>query len=137
MNMHLLTSTAVAPAEPAGHPDFNVFLEKYLATLPSDETVLIPLYEGYRASSEALLAVLNKPKTQGLAAALIQDEIQRADDHACAIAVKLSQLTSVYWSELYLETMLSHNFYVGGGSREALEVIAKFSALRITETACH
>ena len=137
MNMHVSPS-AFATAEPIGHPGFNIFLEQYLATLPSDASALIPLYEAYRASAEALHAVLDKPRTRGLATNLIEDEIERANDHACAIAVKLSQLTSVteLWSGPYLETMLSHNFFIGDDSSESLTaVIAKAKALRISETA--
>ena len=139
MNMHVSSSAVVATIEPAGPSDFNAFLEKDLTMLPADAAALIPLYEAYRASEVALRAVLNEPRTQRLAADLIEDEIMRADDHACAIAVKLSQLTSVpeFWSGPYLETMLSHNFFVGDDSSEALEIIAKFNALRITETPCH
>ncbi len=139
MNIHVSPSAAAATIEPAGPSDFNAFLDKTLPQLPADAAALIPLYQGYRASAEAWRAVLNKPRTQGLPSDLIGDEFERANDHACAIAVKLSQLTSVPepWSGPYLETMLSHNFFVGDGSSEALEITAKFNALRITETPSH
>ncbi len=115
------------------------FLEKALAELPADEAVLIPLYEGYRAIDEALTGVRNKPRCQTPASGLIEDEQERARNYTNAIIVKLSQLTSIksFWTELYLDTMLSHNFYTGGGATEALEVIAAFNALRVVEPASH
>src|SRR5258708_8335991 len=100
MNMHVSTSTALATIEPVGPSDFNAFLEKTLPQLPADAAALIPLYQAYRASAEALRAVINEPRTPSLAADLIGDEFERANNHACAIAEKLSRLTSVpkFWS---------------------------------------
>jgi hypothetical protein len=115
--------------------DFSTILEHSLATLPSDESVLIPLYEAYRASGEALMAVLNKPRTNGAAAEVLEDDIERANSYACAIAVKLSHLSSVteFWRETYLEVMLSHVFFTGGDASDVLGVLAKATALPVTE----
>jgi hypothetical protein len=122
-------------AQIVGGRDFAALLEHELAILPSDEKTLIPLYEAYRAASAALMGILNMPRTSKDPAGIIEDEIQRMDDHACAIAVKLSHLSSIdsYWREMYLEQMLSHCFFTGGGYPDALEVIAKATALPVTE----
>jgi hypothetical protein len=135
MNLHVSPST-IATAEPNGRPDFNAFLDKTLPQLPADAAVLIPLYEAYRAAGAAMMSVFNKPRAGDDASEFIWGDIEKMNDSACAVAVKLSQLTSVsdHWRDSYLETMLSHNFFVGDDSSAALEVIAKFNALRVTET---
>jgi hypothetical protein len=131
MNMHVSPSAE----DYVGRPGFDDFLQRQLAVLPADAAVLIPLYEGYRAIDRALSAVFNMPRAKG-ARDLLEDESERASDYACAIAVKLGQLTSVpsYWTEMYLETMLSHSFYTGGNAKDAQSVITKAKALRVTET---
>jgi len=58
-------------------------------------------------------------------------EQERARSRAEAIAVKLSQLTSIgsFWTETTQETMVSHCFYSGGDAADALQVLAKAHAL--------
>jgi hypothetical protein len=72
------------------------------------------------------------PRSAG-AAALIDAKQERARNHADAIAAKLSQLPSIksFWTELYLETMLSHHFYTGGDGDDALAVLAKAKSLPV------
>jgi hypothetical protein len=61
----------------------------------------------------------------------ISDEQERARDRAEAITVKLPQLTSItsFWTEIYQETMVSHCFYTSGDGADALQILAKASAL--------
>jgi hypothetical protein len=103
-----------------------------LDELPPDEEVLIPLYEAYRAMDQALQFIYNRPRSAG-AHDLITSEQDRAHDRAEAIAVKLSQLTSIgsFWTEIYQETMVSHCYYTGGDGADALQVLAKASALPV------
>jgi hypothetical protein len=62
----------------------------------------------------------------------ISDELKRACDRAEAIAVKLSQLTSIrsFWTEIYQEPMVSHCFYTGGDGADALQILAKARPVR-------
>lgn len=115
--------------------DFNTVLERSLATLPANERVLIPLYEAYRLSSKALLGVLNQPRTPDDAVRVLEDEMDRLNDLACAVAIKLSHLPSIdeYSRESYLETMVSHVFYSGGNAADALEAMVKAGALPTTK----
>ena len=130
MNVHI-SPPAVASVRPQPAID--------AADLPLDEAVLIPLYQAYRAIDEVLQGVFNKPRTKGLAADLIEDEQERARCSTDVIAAKLSQLTSIksFWTELYLETMLSNCFYTGGNADDALEVLAQAKRLPVTETPSH
>lgn len=109
-----------------------------LDQLPDDEAVLIPLYEAYRAISEALTGEINKPRVNQTAAEMIETESERADDYACAIAEKLSRLTEVkrFWLPLYIETMLSHVFFIGDDENLALSVLAAAMALPIVDESC-
>jgi hypothetical protein len=95
---------------------------------------LIPLYEACRAMDQALQYVYNMPRSAG-AHGPISDEQERARDRAEAIAVKLSQLTSIrsFWTEIYQETMVSHCFYTGGNGADALQVLAKANALSVVD----
>jgi hypothetical protein len=113
--------------------NFETTLKRYLSSLPTDESVLIPLYEAYRAASAAMLGILNRPRVTRAAVEVIESEIERMDDRASAVAAKLSQLTSIadFWRESYLEVMLSHVFFSGAGN--ASEVLAKASALPVIE----
>ena len=115
--------------------DFNKILELSLATLPSDEKILIPLYEAYRAAGDALMGIMNMPRISKEPAGIIEDEIERMNNLACAVAVKLEHLASIdsSWREMYLEQMLSHVFFIGGGAAGALEVVAKASVLPVTK----
>lgn len=112
--------------------DFSTILENSLASLPADAAVLIPLYEAYRAAHDVMLGVLNMPRTNGRGADILEDEIDLMSSRACAVAVKLSGLSSVdgFWQDLYLETMMSHVFFIGG---DPLEALAKASAVRVAK----
>src|SRR5271154_4078600 len=102
--------------------DFTVRMASFVDGLPIDEAVLIPLYEAYRAANDTLLAVNKQPHVQGLAAEIIASESERAADFACAVALKLGQLSSIgdRWRERFIDTMLSHAFFVGGNAADAL-----------------
>ena len=82
MNVPIKPSDAISAAQPIGRPSFDVFLKTQLAALPADEAVLLPLYAAYRGAAEALQAEFNKPRTTGLAADRLEDEIDRANDYA-------------------------------------------------------
>jgi hypothetical protein len=112
--------------------DFNTILGQSLATLPSDASILIPLYEAYRAAHDAMLGVLNMPRTNGAGADILEDEIDLMSSRACAVAVKLSGLTTVdgFWRDLYIETMMSHVFFIGD---DPLQALAKASAVPVDE----
>lgn len=139
MNVPIKPSDAISAAQPIGRPSFDVFLKTQLAALPADEAVLLPLYAAYRGAAEALQAEFNKPRTTGLAADRLEDEIDRANDYACAIAVKLSRLKSVTkrWRGLYLETMVSHSFFIGGDATTAETAIEMAAALPVREKSSH
>lgn len=126
MNVHI-SPIAITGRSPAARTPDEVLAEG----LPADEAVLIPLYEAYRAADKAMQGIFNMPRCGNRAGDMIEEEQERARGYRNAIALKLSQLTSIkeFWTELYLETMLSHCFECGGGASEAAEVIAKFSTL--------
>jgi len=113
--------------------DFSVRMASFVNGLPPDESVLIPLYEAYRAGYEALIGVHNQPRVQGLAAQIIESESLRVIDFACAVAVKLSQLASIAdrWREPYIETMVSHVFFVGGNAGDAQNALTAAGALAV------
>ena len=102
--------------------NFSLRMASFIDGLPIDEAVLIPLYEAYRAANDTLLAVSKQPHVQGIAADIIAGESERLADFACAVAAKLSQLTSIEarWRERFIETALSHAFFIGGDAMEAL-----------------
>ena len=106
-----------------------------IASLPADEAVLIPLYEAYRAISESLTAVMNKPRCGDDAANLLQEEQDRVDAMLCSIASKLTGITSVkwFWREMYAKTLLSHAFFSGGNMNDVLQVAAEANALPVVK----
>jgi hypothetical protein len=113
--------------------DFSVRMASFVNGLPTEESVLIPLYEAYRAAYAALISVHNQPRVQGLAADIIESESVRVIDFACVVAVKLSQLASITdrWREPYIETMVSHVFFVGGNARDAQNALMAARALPV------
>src|SRR5271165_5477962 len=113
--------------------DFRLRMASFIEGLPLDEAVLIPLYEAYRAANDTLCAVNKQPHVQGLAADIIASESERVADFACAVAVKLSQLSSIKdsWRERFIETAMSHVFFVGGNAREALSARTAADALPV------
>ena len=118
---------------------FRVRMASFVDGLPLDEAVLIPLYEAYRAANDMLLAVNKQPHLQGLAAEIIASESERAADFACAVAFKLRQLSSIEdrWRERFIETMLSHAFFVGSTATEALRAQTAASDLPIVGETSH
>ena len=124
------------PAATAAQVAYDKRMKPFIDGLPSDEAVLIPLYDAYRAASEALLGILNQPRVEIWGAAdLIDAEIERADGCACAVATKLSRLKSIKGSQRqnFIETMLSHRLHCGFDESEVLEILAAALALPITE----
>jgi len=119
--------------------NFGVRMASFVDGLPIDEAVLIPLYEAYRAANDTLLAVNKQPHVQGLAAEIIASESERAADFACAVALKLSQLSSIEgrWRERFIETMLSHAFFVGGNATVALSAQTAASDLPVVGEPSH
>jgi hypothetical protein len=119
--------------------DFSVRMASFVDGLPVDESVLIPLYEAYRAANDTLLAVNKQPHVQGLAAEIIASESERATDFACAVALKLRQLSSIKdrWRERFIETMLSHAFFVGSNATEALREQTAASDLPVVGEPSH
>lgn len=103
-----------------------------LDNLPADEAVLIPLYEAYRRTGEALLGVLNKPRSLA-ADHLIDMEIDRTHDAMTIIASKLEKLPKInwYWREMYVETMSAYAFSIGENSNQVLNVMAKAAAVPV------
>jgi hypothetical protein len=101
--------------------------------LPHDEAILIPLYQTFRAISDAGQLFYNMPRTSDDAADLIEEEIQRADSLACAIAERLRALPSVksFWQELLAEVLISHDFFTGANMNDVLNTAAYVSALPI------
>jgi hypothetical protein len=112
---------------------FSLRMASFIHGLPIDEAVLIPLYEAYRAANDTLVAVSKQPHVQGLAADIIASESERVADFACAVAVNLSQLSSIKdrWRQRFIETMVSHAFFVGGHAREVLSAQTAASALPV------
>lgn len=106
-------------------PDYQTRVAPFFASLPADETILIPLYEAFRASSEALVGILNQPRFRNTEAEdRLDEEIERADDRACAIAEKLSQLSHIIseeWRSAYVETIVSHALFCGANIDEILK----------------
>jgi hypothetical protein len=124
--------TAAAPNAAEAPSDFQAFSAQFCAQLPADAAVLIPLYRSYRALAEAALAQLWPLRERAPSVGdLIEEEFDRATNHACAIAVKLSELKSVPadWAQDYLETMVSHAVLAGEEPSELTETIAKAAAL--------
>jgi hypothetical protein len=113
--------------------EFNLRMASFIEGLPPDETVLIPLYEAYRAANEAIVSVGKQPDVRGVAAEIIASEGRRAADFASAVAAKLSQLSVVEdsWRERFIETMVSHVFFVGGSAGDVVRVRAAASALPV------
>lgn len=111
------------------------FPEVSMGALPSGVEELFPLYEATQAAIEAVRGVFNKPRTVGLAASLLEDEMERLNTVAIAIGSKLAQVSSVpeFWRELYLEARLEHSFFSGGDANDALAVIAHANALPTVE----
>ena len=120
--------------------NYAIRMAPFIDSLPADEAVLIPLYRAYRAASEALVGVHNQPCfANELALQMIDEEHERACDHACAVAEKLRGLTSLERSqrESYIEVMLSHLFFTGGDESDVLRTLAAAMALRIVEEMSH
>jgi hypothetical protein len=101
-------------AEP--QPDFRVRMASFIDGLPADEAVLIPLYEAYRAANDTLVALSKQEHIQGMAADIIASEGQRMSDFACAVAARLSQLSSIKdkWHQRFLDNLVSHVFSSAG-----------------------
>ena len=118
---------------------FSFRMASFVDGLPLDEAVLIPLYEAYRAANDMLLAVNKQPHVQGLAAKIIASESERAVDFACAVALKLRQLSSIEcrWRDRFIETMLSHAFFVGGNAADALNAQTTASDLPVVGESSH
>jgi hypothetical protein len=124
-------------AEP--QTDFSLRMASFVGGLPADEAVLIPLYEAYRAANDTLISVHKQPHVQGVAADIIASESERVADFACAVAAKLSQLSSIKdcWRERFIETVVSHVFFVGGNASDALRVQTAASALPVVGESSH
>ena len=99
-------------------------MASFIDGLPADEAVLIPLYEAYRAANDTLVALSKQEHIQGMAADIIASEGQRMSDFACAVAARLSQLSSIKdkWHQRFLDNLVSHVFFVGGSACDALRV---------------
>jgi len=106
--------------------NFRVRMASFIDGLPSDEAVLIPLYEAYRAAHDTLTSLSKQKQIQGMAVDIIASESSRMSDFACAVATRLSQLPSIResWRERFLESLVSHVFFVGGSASDALRVQA-------------
>jgi hypothetical protein len=108
-----------------GHPQgaFGV-------VLPADEAVLIPLYDACRAARGALMGVANQPRSKA-AAGIIDDEWERMGILCEVIGKRLAEVTSVeeFWRNMYVETRVSHVYFCGGVSSDALNVLVHANAL--------
>jgi hypothetical protein len=113
--------------------DFRFRMASFIEGLPADEAVLIPLYEAYRAANDTFFSLSKEEHIQGMAADIIASESQRMSDFACAVAARLSQLSSIkdYWHQRFLDTIVSHVFFVGGSAGDALRVQAAARTLPV------
>jgi hypothetical protein len=62
------------------HTNFRVRMASFVAGLPADEAVLIPLYEAYRSANDGLVSINKEPHVEGLAADIIASESARLTD---------------------------------------------------------
>jgi hypothetical protein len=113
--------------------DFRVRMASFIEGLPADEAVLIPLYEAYRAANETFFSLSKQEHIQGMAADIIASESRRMSDFACAVAARLSRLSSIKdrWHQRFLDTLVSHVFFVGGSASDALRVQAAARSLPV------
>jgi hypothetical protein len=112
---------------------FRVRMASFIEGLPADEAVLIPLYEAYRAANDTFFSLSREEHIRGMAADIIASESRRMSDFACAVAARLSQLSSIqdYWHQRFLDTLISHVFFIGGSASDALRVQAAAKALPV------
>ena len=117
------------------HTNFRVRMASFVAGLPADEAVLIPLYEAYRSANDGLVSINKEPHVQGLAADIIASESARLTDFACVVGMKLCQLSSIKsrWREKLIETVVSHVFFVGGSASDALRAQTAARALPVVD----
>ena len=108
-------------------------MTSFVDSLPVDEAVLIPLYDAYRAANDTFASMRKQHHVQGLAADIIASESERAADFAKAVAVKLSQLSSIKesWRERFVDAAVSHVFFVGGDGVDALSIQTAARALPV------
>ena len=108
-------------------------MASFIDGLPADEAVLIPLYEAYRAANDMLVSLSKQDHIQGIAADIIASEGRRMSDFACAVAARLSQLSSIKdnWHQRFLDNLVSHVFFVGGSATDALRIQTAAKALRV------
>jgi hypothetical protein len=113
--------------------DFRFRMASFIEGLPADEAVLIPLYEAYRAANDTFFSLSKEEHIQGMAADIIASESRRMSDFACAVAARLSKLSSIrdHWHQRFLDTLISHVFFVGGNASDALRVQAAARALPV------
>jgi hypothetical protein len=84
--------------------------------LPDNVEVLIPMYDMYRAIDQAITPLFNVEYTrEAIRRGDLDHEACRANDHACAIMRKLSQLKGMpdWWKDRYIERLVDHAFHVG------------------------
>jgi hypothetical protein len=106
-----------------------------IRNLPSREDVLIPLYAANRMALEAMQGIINQPRVGNDASAAIQERMDTLDDEMNAIVAKLGRLSSVdsFWRDTYIETMVSHAFFVGKEVNGAMQALAKANAVLVVK----
>jgi hypothetical protein len=106
-----------------------------IRNLPSREDILIPLYAANRMALEAMQGILNQPRVGNDASAAIQERMDTLDNEMNAIVAKLGRLSSVdsFWRDTYIETMVSHAFFVGKEGNGAMQALAKANAVEVVK----
>lgn len=101
--------------------------------LASSEAVLIPLYLANRMAYESMQGVLNQPRVGQAAMVAIQERMEFLDAEMAAIVARLGRLSTVdsYWRDTYIETMVSHAFFVGKEANGAMQALAKANAVEV------
>ena len=128
------SKSRATPTGKAKRAPFEERMAPFIVGLPDDSDALIDLYEAYRAAYDALVGIYNRPRVvAGPAEGLIQEEIEVANDRACAVAEKLKQVPFIndLCSDIYVQIMMRHAVFCGANIDEMLSYLAAARAVPV------
>jgi len=99
----------------------------------TDEEVLIPLYDAFRAMDRALQSVQNMPRSAGAHGPIRRTGASTVPRGSHRRQTLPADVDRELLDRDYQETMVSHCFYSGGDAADALQVLAKAHALPVVD----
>ena len=131
------SKSRITVAGKAKRSTFEARMAPFIAGLPDDELLLIDLYDAYRIAGDAMVGIYNRPRVDELGNGLLDEEIDRANDRACAVAEKLKHLSFVSdrWRDEYVRTMMSHAIFCGANIDDMLSYLTAARRVPIKQAA--